>query len=315
MSRNSTHLSANPFTHPVGLILFFNCLVYLLQIFDTHHQLIFHFGLIPARVIEEGQIWQVFTYGFLHSPGGILPFHLIFNMYAFFMLSSILIPTLGKWKLTFLYFLSQLGGGILVILFAWLNQVFFDGNLIVFDSWMDPTIGASGAVFGLLAVFGMLFPEMEIFLLFIRVQAKNAVWISLFIGYGLVLLLDARISNTGHLGGAFSGFLFYHFFLRQERVSPKLPNPFRIQRRKWNQNSQLASTSIEDVFAVQQKINQEILARLERMNSMERIAYLKQIQVPDANICPPIAYNPEDPICFRCDWLANCALRKEKSTL
>jgi membrane associated rhomboid family serine protease len=311
MPRKSFQLFGNSLFHPVSLILIANVVIYIFQIFDARGLLIYHFGLIP-RLVSEGSFWQIFTYGFLHSPGGFLPIHLLFNMYAFFMLSTIIGPSIGNKKLVSLYFLSQLGGGLLVFSFAWINLTLFNGEFVLMDSWKDPTIGASGAVFGLLAVFGLMFPEMEIYLLFIRVQARNAVWISLFLGYGLALVLDARISNTGHLGGALSGFAFYYFFLRDQRSNFKMPFPMTLKKKPTEKSFQEAKQeTLEDVFSVQLKANKHLLGKLQTMPKSERIPFLKTVQVNDANICPSIAFNPEDSICLRCEWIANCSLRKE----
>lgn len=312
MARKSFQLFGNPITHPISAILIVNCLIYLFQILGDGGLLIYLFGLIPKLIVEKGFFWQVFTYGFLHSPGGFLPIHLLFNMYAFFMLGTIIQPSIGKIKLVSLYFLSQLGGGLLVFAFASINHYFLGGNATLLDSWGNPTIGASGAVFGLLAVFGLMFPEMEIFLLFIRVQARNAVWISLFIGYGLALFLGTPISNTGHLGGALTGFLFFYLFLRDKRSEFQLPIPKSFRKREARETFQAEqATPIEDVFEKQYKENKNLLMKLNTMPHGERARFLETIQVESANICPPIAYNTEDPICLRCEWIANCALRKE----
>lgn len=69
---------------------------------------------------------------------------------------------------------------------------------------------------------------------------------------------------------------------------------------------------LEDAFSVQLKENKTLLGKLQTMPYSEKIPFLETIQVENANICPSIAYNPEDEICLRCEWIANCALRKEK---
>jgi membrane associated rhomboid family serine protease len=308
-----SQLFGHPITHPLNIILIFNCLVFILQHF-ANEQLVYRFGLIPDLVFH-GAIWQVFTYGFLHSVGNLLPIHLLFNMYGFYMLGTYIIPVIGKSKFVILYFASQLGGGILVLFFAFLNTQ-LGGHVIILDQPGIPTIGASGAVFGLLAVFGQLYPNSELFLLVFRVKAKNAVWVSLAIGYLLTLISNTGISNTCHLGGALVGLLFFRYYERlfQEANIPHLPGlEWEVEEKHATREIRKDTTTIEDLFLDQKKLNEDILFKINKLTSYEQIAqYLSDKQIPSANICPPSTYNPEDPICLRCEWLPNCALRKAK---
>ncbi|WCL48857.1 rhomboid family intramembrane serine protease [Leptospira sp. GIMC2001] len=331
MPKKTTQLFGYPILHPINIILLFNCFVFIIQSFSSpFNPLEFgplekFFGLQPWKVML-GQYWQVFTYGFLHSTGGFLPIHLLFNMYAFYMLGSIMIPSIGKVKFVSLYFLSQLGGGLLVFSFALMNEYFFDNQNRLLDSFNSITIGASGSVFGLLAVFGFMFPEMEILIFFFRVQARNAVMILLVFGYGISYFfgeqIGIRISNTGHMGGAIAGVIFYFLFLKQQSGSFKIPALFKprsqrkLESREPSQPKEVApiiqKISIEDVFQSQVIANGKLLRSVAALPKKEREPYLLTVQVADANICPPIAYNSEDAICQRCEWLPNCALRKHR---
>jgi membrane associated rhomboid family serine protease len=83
--------------------------------------------------VAEGDYWRLITGGFLHSPGNLL--HILFNMYILYWLGTMLEPVLGHVRFTALYFASLLAGSFGALLFA-----------------PDrPTVGASGAVFGLMA--------------------------------------------------------------------------------------------------------------------------------------------------------------------
>ncbi|MCU0823606.1 MAG: rhomboid family intramembrane serine protease [Leptospira sp.] len=310
MSRNSSQspsLFGNPLSHPLNIILILNCFIFFLQYF-ANQQLLYRFGLIPEFVIS-GRVWQVFTYGFLHVPD-LIPFHLLVNMYGMYMLGTHLIPILGKTKFTIFYFLSQLGAGLFVVGSAYLNEM-LGGNIQFLESTMRVTIGASGALFGLLALFGIFYPETELLLLIFPVKAKNAVWVSLAIGYVISQLSGGNVSNTCHLGGAVSGLLLYKLF--QRKIDPsKVPFPFHLEEIVEKKLRSIPKqTSVEDLFLDQKKINEDLLQELgKRKTSAEVVAYLKDKQVADANICPPSTYNTEDPICLRCEWIANCALRK-----
>jgi membrane associated rhomboid family serine protease len=311
----SSQLFGHPITHPLNLILIFNCLVFVLQHF-ANEQLVYRFGLIPDLVFS-GAIWQVFTYGFLHSTGNLIPIHLLFNMYGLYMLGTYIIPVIGKSKFVILYFSSQLGGGILVLLFSYLN-ILLGGQVTLLDQPGVPTIGASGAVFGLLAVFGQLYPNSELFLLVFRVKAKNAIWVSLGIGYLLTIISSTGISNTCHLGGALVGLLFFRIYERKFQKSqiPDLPGM------QWESEDtpiipreiRKDQTTIEDLFQDQKKLNEALLEKISKLNSTSQIeSFLLDKQVTSANICPTSTYNSEDPICLRCEWLPNCALRKAKT--
>ena len=139
---------------------------------------------------------QLITYGFLH---GNLQ-HLIFNMLPLFMFGRVLENTWGSKRFLNYYLLTIIGAGIV--------------QLIV--GGFSFTIGASGAVFGLLAGFGILFPNTQLFLLFppIPIKAKYFVigycLIELFLG-GIAIQGDT-IAHFAHLGGAIMGFLIIKYW-------------------------------------------------------------------------------------------------------
>ncbi|TGM01294.1 rhomboid family intramembrane serine protease [Leptospira jelokensis] len=316
MSRNRSQgpsLFGNPILHPLNVILIINSLVFFLQYF-ANQQLIYRFGLTPDFVLS-GAIWQVFTYGFLHAVEA-LPLHLLFNMYAMYMLGNNLIPIIGKTKFTILYFLSQIGAGIFVVLSAYLN-IMLGGQVPVLESMASQTIGASGAVFGLLALFGLFYPNAEILLFIIPVKAKNAVWVSIAIGYLISQFGNGSISNTCHLGGALTALLLVKLFPKHFLPStvPYLPG-LEWEAPRQNEpspNAKAKQAPVEDLFLDQKKINESVLKQIEsKRDRASVINYLQPLQVENANICPPSTYNTEDPICLRCEWLPNCALRRAK---
>lgn len=314
MSRNrgqSPSLFGNPILHPLNVILIINCLIFFLQYF-ANQQLIYRFGLTPDFVLG-GAIWQVFTYGFLHAVE-LIPFHLLVNMYGMYMLGTNIIPIIGKAKFTILYFASQIGAGIFVVLSAYLNEV-LGGNIPFLESMTTQTIGASGALFGLLALFGIFYPNAELLLFIFPVKAKNAVWVSLVIGYLISQIGNGAISNTCHLGGALTALLLYKIFQKQIKPGslPYIPGLEWEAPRETKIQSKAKPQVIEDLFLDQKKINENVLGQIHsKKDKSSVINYLQGMQVADANICPPSTYNTEDPICLRCEWLVNCAFRKAK---
>ena len=156
------------------------------------------FSLFPVLIKELGWVWQVFTYMFLH--GSFL--HIFFNMYALFLVGRPLEERWGTREFTFFYFFTGIGAGI--VTFFWnLWTVFGNPNI--------PTIGASGAIFGIVLAFGLEFPDTVLLLFFlIPVRARYAALI--FGGIELVMILTGRmggIAHLTHLAGLLFGYLYY----------------------------------------------------------------------------------------------------------
>ena len=148
--------------------------------------------LRPYLAIHRLALWQLVTYLFLHDGF----FHIFFNMWALWMFGSELERTWGARRFTFYYFLTGIGAGLTVLL---LNP-----------SSMAPTVGASGAIYGLLLAYGLLFPNrMILFFFLFPIPAKYLVMI-----LGAIELLSELslqgdgISHLAHLGGLAVGFLY-----------------------------------------------------------------------------------------------------------
>ena len=148
------------------------------------------------------QIYQLVTYMFMH--GGWI--HLIFNMFALWMFGGIIERMWGPKKFLFYYLACGIGAGLTQ------EAVQFLG----FASPLSSTVGASGAVFGILLAFGMLFPNERLFIIPIPFPIK-AKW--LVIGYGALELVQAFGYNDGvahfaHLGGMIFGLLLILYWRR-----------------------------------------------------------------------------------------------------
>ncbi len=138
-------------------------------------------------------LWQLITYMFLHGSFG----HLFFNMLALWMFGMEMENLWGSKRFLAFYLICGFGAGIANLFIA---------PLI---SPGVPTLGASGAVFGVLTAFGMLFPERPIyvyFLLPVRAKFFVAGYIILELIYG-VSGTPSGVAHFAHLGGAFVGFL------------------------------------------------------------------------------------------------------------
>ena len=201
-------------------LLIANIVVFLLQqvMGDT---LIAHFALWPwgpdqlaqardGSAIAIGfRLWQLVTYAFMH--GGYL--HISFNMFALYMFGGILEQTFGPRNFILYYFVC--------LLVAALTQL-----LVVkyFTHGFEPTLGASGAIFGLLLAFGMLYPQEKLMLMFIPIPIPAWLFVS---GYGAVELAlgvsgwQPDVAHFAHLGGMLGGFLMIEYWRGKLPIKPK----------------------------------------------------------------------------------------------
>ena len=159
-----------------------------------------YFALNPLNGIDQAgqpynfQIWQLITYQFLH--GGFT--HILFNMFALWIFGVELENLFGSQKFLFYYLMCGVGAGLLHV---------FASPL--FDAVSAPTIGASGAVYGVLIAFGMLFPDRYVFLLFPPMPVKAKYLIAFYILIEFMSVgSDNYVAHLAHLGGAFFGFVF-----------------------------------------------------------------------------------------------------------
>ncbi len=161
----------------------------------------FFFGLSHVGFIQEFKIWQLFTYMFFH--GGWL--HIIFNLLALWMFGGELEQIWGGNLFLKFYIYTGLGAGVFISLMNYYIFVNYNANPV--------TIGASGALYGILLAYGLTWPNREVLLYFlIPVKIKYLV-----IVYGLIEFFGTLssvsgkaggISHIGHLGGLVSGFIF-----------------------------------------------------------------------------------------------------------
>ncbi|HZE19514.1 MAG TPA: rhomboid family intramembrane serine protease [Candidatus Angelobacter sp.] len=173
------------------------------------------FGLVPYDVVHHLFLWQLATYMFLH--GGL--FHIGFNLLALWMFGTELESLWGTRKFLRFYFITGIGAAIMTTL--------------VGPNSYTVTIGASGAIYGLLAAYGLLFPDRVILLYFVLpIRAKYLVLIlGLITFWSSVSASGDGVAHVAHLGGMIFGWLY----LRGPKW-PKPGNPFRGMVRRWKHN-------------------------------------------------------------------------------
>ena len=196
-TRISYQFGPGPVTPAVKALLIANGLLFLVQI--AVPELAAYGGLTPAAVLKSLWVWQPVTYMFLHA--GLT--HLVFNMLALWMFGLELERVWGTQAFARFYFLCGLGAAATTMVASLLPFGFADVLSVT------PTVGASGAIYGLLAAFGVLFANRPIYMYFLfPVPAR----IFVLITGAITLLLSVTSSGGGiahlaHLGGLLTGWM------------------------------------------------------------------------------------------------------------
>ena len=322
----------SPFQGWVFKLILINVIVFALQIFTSGYEMIYsigdfrsktsamtlYLGLIPALVTEKGFVWQLFTYMFLHSTREF--FHLFFNMYLMLIFGAPIEHEWGSRKFLLYYFFCGTGAGIVIYI---INLIIFyqtPGLMVTQENvvYFIPTIGASGAVFGLLLAFGILYPDLELLLFFVvPVKAKYLVVL-----YGLIELYlvlfggNSNISHLGHLGGLGFGLLFF-LISRKRGISFKGRLLKALVQRGLRENSVRERERADAMDGGNRKLMLDILDKVSRGGidslSDDEVQFVKHldIMVDDrGEVCPEYDFNHHDDYCRQCDSLEVCFLRE-----
>jgi membrane associated rhomboid family serine protease len=194
------------------------------------------------------QVWQPITSMFMHADFG----HILFNMFGLYMFGSPLEGLWGRKKFLFFYFSAGLGAALIhttvgyyqfhsgldTLLAAGIpeNEIwdmletavkegqYYNQPILgsqsdsFFRSFLVPALGASGAIMGILVAFGLLYPNMELMLIFLPIPIKAKyfipilVLIDLFSGLTGFSLFGQGIAHWAHLGGALFGFIMAYYW-------------------------------------------------------------------------------------------------------
>lgn len=156
------------------------------------------------------QIWQLITYQFMHGSFS----HILFNMFGLWMFGMEVENNWGSRKFLYFYLMC----GIVAGLFQLFLTPLLGGGLAV-------TIGASGAVYGVLLAFAMMFPDRYIFLyFFIPIKAKYLIGFLIIMEFMLVDSASSGVAHLAHLGGAFAAFIYILF---DKKTNVDLKNLFK----------------------------------------------------------------------------------------
>ena len=204
-------------------LIVINCIVYFATVM-TGEKMYELFSLFyPASPYFKPI--QLVTHMFMHGNLG----HLFSNMFALFMFGTVLERVWGPQRFLLFYFITGLGAAFLhTAVQAWIVHNFtgsFAPSLNIVSNTPDvamlyqvPTVGASGAIFGILVAFGMLFPNTELIMLFFPVPIKAKYFVSLYVVWelyrGMAMAQGDNVAHFAHLGGALFGFLLVKYWNR-----------------------------------------------------------------------------------------------------
>lgn len=187
-------------------LLIINAAVFLVQLLASNlmlngrplgYLLNVWFALNPLGSDFNFQVWQLITYQFMHGGFG----HIFFNMFALWMFGMEIENNWGSKKFLIFYLLCGVVAGLF--------QLFLTPLL---GASPAVTIGASGAVYGVLIGFALMFPDRPIYLYFLLpIKAKYLVGFLIILEFLLVDSAGSNVAHLAHLGGALAGFLFIMF--------------------------------------------------------------------------------------------------------
>jgi membrane associated rhomboid family serine protease len=231
-----------PFTYAVKWLVIINCAVFLVMLLASGLNIVsfqdvfLTLGITP-RLVLHGWIWQLMTYSFIHA--GL--WHLLFNMLTLWMFGSQFEMDWGRKQFLEFYFFCVVGAALTSIVVGY-------GALAVYQGYpaplvrsiagltITPTVGASGAIFGILLAYGIIYGNREILLWFVLpVKAKYLVAAFIFIALVGALGEAGGVANFAHLGGAFFGWFYLKYVPRRGLGFATSEGYFGIRNRyiKW----------------------------------------------------------------------------------
>ena len=171
--------------------------------------------------------WQPVTYMFLHANFS----HIFFNMFAVWMFGPVIEQQWGARRFSLYYLVCGLGAALIQEL-VWMLMLHnmaasYSAATLAQYAYMMNTIGASGAVFGILFAFGWLFPEVPMYIIFVPIPIRARTFviiyalIELFAGLGSVAGFTAdNVAHFAHLGGMLFGWLLILYWRKTDWLEP-----------------------------------------------------------------------------------------------
>jgi membrane associated rhomboid family serine protease len=225
-------------------LIIINVLVFVAQaIFDQQFQLTSKLMLRPIIPDELFHVWpsishgeeipkfqpyQVFTHMFAHAPFPMF-YHILFNMFTLWMFGRILENVWGPKRFLFFYLVCGLGAAALHLLMQYFRceqllhaiQAVDQAGVNKYGGGLAGALGASGAIMGIMAAFAYLFPNTELYIMFIPVPVK-AKWAMLGLAAidlfgGVAKISGDNLAHFAHLGGALTGIIIVFIWNKTNR--------------------------------------------------------------------------------------------------
>ena len=188
-----------PITPPVvKQLMIAHAIVFFLQVAMPG---VSFFGAVEPRLTwEQGWLWQPFTYMWLHGGLG----HIAMNMFVLWMFGSQLAMAWGPRRFLRFYLISGVGAGLLI---ATVPYLLYGFGAATQAALATSTVGASGAVYGVLLAYSLTWPDRTIMLIFPPV-AFRAIWLIPALFVMTAMFGGGNVSHVGHLGGVVVGWLY-----------------------------------------------------------------------------------------------------------
>lgn len=205
-------------------LLIINVLVFMAQTLLPVGESITQYGALYFWESPHFRIWQYLTYMFLHGDFT----HLLFNMFSLWMFGRVLEYDLGSRRFLTFYLTTGIGAGILYSVVNWLqiqalggsNPESYETTVRVLRLINIPTVGASGAIYGILLGFGMLHPNSVIMLMFPPIPMKAKYFVLIFMALEFILGLRGGdgVAHFAHLTGMLAAFLLLVYWKRRGEI-------------------------------------------------------------------------------------------------
>ena len=197
-------------------------------------------AVTPIAFWQLGYLWQPFTYMWLHSQDSLL--HLAMNMFVLWMFGSQLALVWGPKRFFRYYLACGVGAGLIIATWPYVGYAL---HMTSPANLGTHTVGASGAIYGVMLAFSLTWPERTIALIFPPV-AFRAIWLIPLLFLVALMSPGGNVSHIGHLGGVLVGWLY----LRrqgQARVGALSPSQLRSRWRRYRMRQKLRAVRYEEL--------------------------------------------------------------------
>ena len=202
-------------------LIIINVIVFIATLINENFMVATFAMFYPAS--QYFHVWQILTHMFMH--GGF--WHILFNMYTLWMFGSVLERMIGERKFLIFYFVCGLGAVALHTGVEYLQAQSYmnaiaEGSTTAAQAYaelkMTPTLGASGAIYGVIIGYAMLFPESRLTLLFPPVTLSAKWMVVIFAAAELLFGITGTVVNVAHfahLGGMLFGWLLFKYWRKK----------------------------------------------------------------------------------------------------